>query len=75
VYPPSINTAALYEVIEEEHEGTESDPIPYTPPMEIFEGMYYSQYGALYLCTRSSGVALTHDLFDLSGLYVELIER
>lgn len=72
---PSVDTAALYEVIEEEHEGTMEDPIPYTPPMEIFVGKYYTQNDALYYCTRSSGTALTHDLFDLRGLYVELIER
>jgi hypothetical protein len=75
VYPPSLNTASLYEVIVEEHEGTMEDPIPYTPPMEIYEDKYYTQYDVLYKCTRSSGVALTHDLFDLRGLYVELIER
>ena len=75
VYPPSLNTAALYEVIVEEHEGTMDDPIPYTPPMAIFEGKYYTQYDVLYKCTRDSGVALTHDLFNLRGLYVELIER
>lgn len=75
IYPPSLDTASLYEVIVKEHEGTAEDPIPYTPPMEIFEGKYYTQYDVLYKCTRDSGMALTHDLFDLSGLYVELIER
>jgi hypothetical protein len=75
VYPPSLDTASLYEVIVKTHEGTESDPIPYTPPMEIFEGKYYTQNGVLYKCTRNSGTALTHDLFDLRGLYVELIEK
>ena len=75
VYPPSLNTASLYEVIVEEHEGTKDDAIPYTPPMEIFEGKYYTQYDVLYRCTRSSGVALTHDLYDLRGIYVELIEK
>lgn len=74
VYPPSINTASLYEVIVEEHEGTMEDPIPYTPPMEIYVDKYYTQFGVLYKCTRDSGTALTHDLFDLRGLYVELIE-
>ena len=68
---PSVDTAALYEVIEKEHEGTEADPIPYTPPMEIFEGKYYTQFDVLYRCIRSSGTALTHDLFDLKGLYVD----
>lgn len=75
VYPPSINTASLYEVIVEEHEGTMEDPIPYTPPMEIYEGKYYTQFGVLYKCTRDSGIALSHDLFDLRGSYVELIEK
>lgn len=73
VYPPSLDTASLYEVIVKDHEGTMEDPIPYTPPMEIFEGKYYTQFDVLYKCTRNSGTALTHDLFDLRGIYVELI--
>lgn len=72
IYPPSLDTASLYEVIVKDHEGTMEDPIPYTPPMEIFEGKYYTQYDVLYKCIRSSGTALTHDLFDLKGMYVEL---
>jgi hypothetical protein len=73
VYPPSVATASLYEVVVYHHEGTESDPIPYTPPMEIFEGKYYVQDGVKYLCTRNSGTALSHNLSDLVGIYVELI--
>lgn len=73
VYPPSLDTASLYEVIVKDHEGTMEDPIPYTPPMEIFEGKYYTQFDVLYKCTRDSGTALTHDLFDLRGMYVEMI--
>jgi hypothetical protein len=73
VYPPSINTAALYEVIVESHTGEKDDPIPYTPPMEIFKNEYYTQNGVVYLCTRDSGVALSHDLSSLVGIYVELI--
>lgn len=71
VYPPSVATAALYEVVVYQHEGTMEDPIPYTPPMEIFEGKYYTQYNELYLCTRSSETALSHDLSALVVLYVE----
>lgn len=70
VYPPSLNTASLYEVIVEEYEGTMEDPIPYTPPMEIFEGKYYSEDNLLYLCNRDSGTVLTHRLADLVGIYV-----
>lgn len=73
IYPPSLNTASLYEVIEKEHEGTLEDPIPYMPPMEIFEGKYYVENDILYLCTRSSGTALSHNLSDLINIYVEMI--
>lgn len=71
--PPSKATAALYEVIEVEPAGTQDDPIPYTPPMEIFNGKYYTQGGVLYKCTRDSGQALSHDLAALVGLYVEVV--
>ena len=71
-YPPSKDTAALYEVVEEQHEGTIEDPIPYVPPMEIFSGKYYTQNGVKYRCTRDSQTALSHDLSALVGLYVEL---
>ena len=74
IYPPSLETAALYEVVDYQHEGTESDPIPYTPPMEIFADKYYIQYDVLYKCTRDSGTALSHNLADLVGLYVEVIK-
>lgn len=72
IYPPSINTASLYEVIVETHTGDIDDPIPYTPPMEIFNGKYYVQNDVVYRCTRDSGTALVHDLSALVGLYVEV---
>ena len=71
--PPSIDTAALYEEINETHAGTLDDPIPYNNNMEIFNGKYYTQDGVLYLCTRDSGQALTHNLSELVGLYVEVV--
>lgn len=72
IYPPSLETASLYEVIVKDHEGTMEDPIPYTPPMEVFEGKYYTQNDVIYKCTRDSQTALTHNLADLVGLYVEV---
>ena len=72
-YAPSIHTAALYEKIVKDHAGTLDDPIPYAPPMEIFNGKYYTQDDVLYLCTRDSGQALTHNLNELVGLYVEVV--
>mgnify|MGYP001356931062 CR=1 FL=1 len=73
-YAPSIHTAALYERIVRDHEGTESDPIPYAPPMEIFNGKYYTQDGVKYYCNRDSEQALTHNLSELVGLYVSIVE-
>lgn len=74
IYPPSVNTASLYEVVNEEHEGTMEDPIPYIPPMEIFNGKYYLQNGVVYKCIRDSGTALVHDLSSLVNIYVEVFE-
>lgn len=73
VYPPSLATASLYEAIDKEHSGEADDPIPYVPPMEIFEGKYYTQNDMLYLCIRDSGTALNHNLQDLINIYVSKI--
>lgn len=67
---PGVPTAALYEAIDEEHSGTIDDPIPFTQPMQIYNGKYYSQNGKVYLCTRDSGQPLAFDLAELVGLYV-----
>ena len=68
---PSLDAASLWEIIQVEHSGEVNDPIPYAPPMEIFEGKYYVEDNQLYLCTRDSGTALSHPLSALVGLYVE----
>lgn len=70
---PSENTAALYEEINETASGTIDDPIPYNGNMELFEGLYYSQAGVTYKCTRSTGQAVYHDLSALVGIYVQKI--
>lgn len=69
---PSLDAASLWEVIEVEHSGSLDDPIPYAPPMEIFKDKYYTEDGIAYLCTRDSGIALSHPLSALVGVYVEL---
>lgn len=73
-WEPSMDTASLWERIDEEHAGTLEDPIPYTPPMELFNGKYYTQDGVKYLCNRDSGQALSYNLSELVGLYVEVSE-
>lgn len=70
---PSLDAASLWEVIDVEHSGELSDPIPYSPPMEIFNSKYYTEDGITYLCTRDSGIALSHPLSALIGVYVEIV--
>ena len=70
--PPSINTAALYEEINETAAGTKDDPIPYNNNMALEEGKYYSQNDVTYKCTRSTGQAVYANLSDLIGIYVEV---
>lgn len=75
IYPPSVDTASLYEEIDETHEGTKEDPIPYNNNMELIMGEYYSQGGIVYLCIRSTGQAVYHNLSDLvSAGYVKVTE-
>lgn len=73
VYPPSLVTTSLYEVIVLTATGTKDDPIPYTPSMEIYKDKYYTQNNVLYLCTRDSGTALSHNLQDLINIYVSKV--
>lgn len=70
-WKPGLETASLWKVVDEEHEGTVEDPIPYTPPMQIYINKYYIQNEVIYKCTRDSGTPLSQDLVDLVGLYVE----
>lgn len=72
-WKPSMATASLWKVVDEEHAGTIDDPIIYIPPMEIFKDKYYIQNGIKYKCTRNSEQPLTHDLSALVGLYVEKV--
>lgn len=72
-WKPSMATASLWKVVDEEHKGTIEDPIIYIPPMEIFKDKYYIQNGIKYKCTRNSEQPLTHDLSALVGLYVEKV--
>lgn len=72
--PGSAGTESLFSLVDETHAGTKTDPIPFEKNMEIFEGLYYTQYDVLYRCIRSSGQPLYHDLSLLVGSYVEVIQ-
>ena len=78
--PGAQGTEALYTLVQVDyeenpdgHSGTLEDPIPYEGNQMLEEGKYYSQDGKTYLCTRDSGIPLTHALSELVGLYVEEI--
>ena len=64
-------TPALWTEICESHAGTLTDPIPYSGNMALEAGKYYSQSGAVYLCTRDTVNPVYSALADLVGLYVE----
>lgn len=68
---PGEGTESLYTRIDETHDGTLYDPIPYEGSMALESGKYYSQDGVTYLCSRDTGSPVYHALRDLVGIYVE----
>lgn len=71
--PGAAGTESLFSKVDETHAGTIEDPIPYEKNMEIYKGLYYTQSGVLYLCTRNSEQPMYHDLSALVGIYVEVV--
>lgn len=65
--------ASLFERIDETHDGSKYDPIPYEGNMVLENGKYYMQYGVTYLCNRDTVNPVYNALADLVGLYVELV--
>lgn len=72
-YPPSIDTASIWERIDEEHTGTIDDPIPYDQTMAVYKAKYYSFNGRIYLCLRDSGNPLYADPDSLLDNYFSLV--
>jgi hypothetical protein len=72
-WTPDI-TASLYERIDEVHDGTKYDPVPYEGNMTLYNGKYYSQDGVTYLCNRDTGNPVYNKLSELVGIYVEVVE-
>ena len=68
---PGTGTESLYTRIDEQHDGTKYDPIPYDGNMALESGKYYTQSGVTYLCNRSTGQPVYNALSELVGLYVE----
>ena len=71
--PGAAGTESLYASIDEEHDGTKYDPIPYEGNMALENGKYYTQGGVLYRCTRDTGNPVYNTLAELVGIYVEVV--
>lgn len=67
---PGTGTESLYTRIDEQHDGTKYDPIPYSGNMALVSGKYYSQSGKTYLCNRDTGNPVYNALAELVGIYV-----
>ena len=71
-WTPDI-TASLYTRIDEVHDGTKYDAIPYEGNMSLYNGKYYIEGGVTYLCNRDTGNPVYNKLSELVGIYVEVI--
>lgn len=72
-WEPSTATASLWERIDEAHDGTLADPIPYDGNMTLMAGLYYIQDYVIYLCTRDTVNPVYNPLAELVGIYVNNI--
>ena len=71
--PGTTGTESLWTEIDEQHDGSRYDPIPYNGNMELVSGKYYTQSGQTYHCTRDTGAAVFNPLAELVGIYVEIV--
>ena len=56
--PGMVGMESLYECIDETHEGTYEDPIPYAGNMTLEQGKFYIQDDVIYICTYGTGNAV-----------------
>lgn len=73
-WKPSIDTASLWERIDEQHAGTLEDPIPYANTMTVYNGKYYIEEGIIYKCIRDSGQPLYATCASQVGNYFEVAQ-
>ena len=73
-WEPGVGTESMFVVIDKVHTGTIDDSIPWNANMECEEGKYYSEDGVIYLCIRTSGIALQCKIVDVLGNYFQLAE-
>ena len=71
---PGVGTESIYVRIDEAHDGTKYDPIPYDGNMALESGKYYIQDDVVYLCNRDTGQPVYNALSELVSIYVEATE-
>lgn len=71
-WEPGVGTESLFVVVDKTHAGTMEDSIPWNANMECEEGKYYSEDGVIYLCVRSSGIALQCKIVNVLGNYFQV---
>ena len=59
---------SLYAIINEEHEGTLEDPIPYQQQMAIEKGKYYIQYDVVYIAIQDMPTGMPYDLNQIPSI-------
>lgn len=64
---------SLFEEVNETHEGTLSDPIPYSGNMALETGKHYIENLVFYKCNRDTVNPVYNPLADLVGVYVEIV--
>lgn len=64
------NAPSLWEQINETHDGSSYDPIPYEGNMALENGKHYTQNEVIYLCNRDTVNPVYNALSELVGLYV-----
>lgn len=74
-YPPGTGMESMYTRIDETHDGSEYDPIPYAGNMVLVSGLYYTQDSAVYRCIRDTVSPVYAALRELVGLYVEEVSE
>ena len=70
---PGVGTESLYTRIDETHDGSLGDPIPYNGNMALVNGLYYEQDGYIYQCIRDTVNPVYNPLKDLIGLYAVIL--
>ena len=64
------NAHSLWESINETHDGTIDDAIPYDGNMALEKGKYYTQNDIIYQCNRDTVIPVYNPLAELVGIYV-----